>query len=195
MKIATKLKEYPVYGDNPFLDTEIVAKVKKKHHRTGSKNNDLVIDKGSGEVKGYIGDSTFVEFKEVDEEQFTKLFLKNLKIFFELNNNDLRVLLYIMQMTNPNRDMIVISKVDCMKYTQIKHRDTINRCLDKLLVNRIIAKTTVRNVYFINPHIFFNGDRLTFMKVVKRRKENPEEFNKSIEIAKNKAIGPNLENE
>jgi hypothetical protein len=48
---------------------------------------------------------------------------------------------------------------------------TLSRGLVNLANNQIVAKSTKTNIYFINPNILFNGDRVAFSTVLERKKE------------------------
>jgi hypothetical protein len=59
-----------------------------------------------------------------------------------------------------------------LAYTNYGHRNNIATGISNLLECGIIARTPYDNEYFINPLVFFNGNRVTFAKTyVKKRKE------------------------
>jgi hypothetical protein len=51
-----------------------------------------------------------------------------------------------------------------MNHTGYKSKKTIFTGLSELLENKFIARGNHPYKYFINPTIFFNGDRITFLK-------------------------------
>ena len=51
-----------------------------------------------------------------------------------------------------------------MKYTNYKSKNSILSGLSELLENRFIARGSNPYKYYLNPTIFFNGDRLTLVK-------------------------------
>ena len=53
---------------------------------------------------------------------------------------------------------------DCMEYTQYKSDTSIRIGLTNLLKNEIIARGRNDSLYFINPMVAFNGNRITFAK-------------------------------
>ena len=58
-----------------------------------------------------------------------------------------------------------------MEYTQYKSDTSIRIGLTNLLKNEIIARGRNDSLYFINPMVAFNGNRITFAKTyVKKQK-------------------------
>jgi hypothetical protein len=51
-----------------------------------------------------------------------------------------------------------------MEYTGYNAKKTILNALSELLENKFIARGSNPYHYFINPTIFFNGDRLIFLE-------------------------------
>ncbi|MBP1039273.1 hypothetical protein J8631_27420, partial [Serratia fonticola] len=48
------------------------------------------------------------------------------------------------------------------------------RAMDELQNKRIIAKSSNKFIYYINPNILFNGDRARFIKEIKIRHEQTD---------------------
>ena len=76
---------------------------------------------------------------------------------------------------------------DVMEYTKYKQRRSIESAINQLLSKDVIAKSVKPNMYFINPTVLFNGDRLIIANAfVKRKKpsfDNSNQldlFNKSL---------------
>src|SRR5919106_908373 len=115
----TKLKTigfFETYEENPFIDKITITKRKKTIRAVGQKT-DTFVNNTTGEV---VGHSTFATIQEVDEEKFLKLYLGNLKMFFELRNTDLKVLMFLMQELPINSDVVRFDSRKCMAYTGIK---------------------------------------------------------------------------
>ena len=63
-----------------------------------------------------------------------------------------------------------------MEYTQYKSDTSIRIGLTNLLKNEIIARGRNDSLYFINPMVAFNGNRITFAKTyVKKQKSKGNE--------------------
>ena len=143
--------------------------VKKYRNSTGQGQRALVAaaDIHTGEVFK----TSFLRQMEVDEDQFVKLYLSNFAAFFDLSKAAIRVFGYFMQAMKPKNDMVVFLLDDCMEYTGYKAKDTIYRGLAELVHNEIIARGPNETLWFINPLIVFNGDRVSFTKTFVKKKE------------------------
>lgn len=171
-KSEIKLSDFKRNEENPFMKqaVEEVEKhiVKKYRNSTGQGQRALVAaaDIHTGEVFK----TSFLRQMEVDEEQFVKLYLSNFAAFFDLSKAAIRVFGYFMQAMKPKNDMVVFLLDACMEYTGYKAKDTIYRGLAELVHNEIIARGPNETLWFINPLIVFNGDRVSFTKTFVKKK-------------------------
>ncbi|KAA3849837.1 RepA protein [Bacteroides ovatus] len=142
--------------------------VKKYKSSTGSDKKAVVAvaDTDTGEVFR----TSFIRQIEVDEEQFAKLYLNNFAAFFDLSQAAIRVFGYIMTCMKPKNDMIMFILEDCLEYTKYTSKGTVYRGLAELVKAEIIARGINENLWFINPLIVFNGDRVSFTKTYVRKK-------------------------
>ena len=173
-----RLSSFPQNTKNPFLkqaiqevDRHIVHKWK---NTAGSdqKAISLVIDPDSGEI---VGQTTFMRQIEVDEDKFTKLYLTQFQVFFDLTTAGIRVFGYVMTCMKPKNDMIYFDRDECMEYTKYKSVESVYRGLTELLMAGIIARAKNDNFYFINPLIIWNGDRARFVtEYVKKSKKKKQ---------------------
>lgn len=161
-----KLSDFQKNKENPFMKQAIEGienhVVKKYKSSTGSDKKAVVAvaDTETGE----IFKTSFIRQIEVDEEQFTKLYLSNFAAFFDLSTAAIRVFGYIMTCMKPRNDMIIFSQEDCLEYTKYSSKATVYKGLAELVKAEIIARGPADNLWFINPLIMFNGDRVTFAK-------------------------------
>jgi len=147
--------------ENPFLN-ETVQHVEKgeKTLLFGQKDPDLIIDSNS-EVKGH---SLFARKVQVDKAKFMKVFMTGLSNWFDLSKAGIKVFAYVANQIVPNRDSFDFDMDDCRKFTGYSGKNTILSGLAELIDNRFIARGPNPYKYYINPTIFFNGDRLTFIE-------------------------------
>jgi hypothetical protein len=132
--------------------------------------------------------------REVDEAEFVKLYTANIKSIFDLKPGSQRILQYLivqLQKT-PNADAIYLAWVGAEEYFsehQVKmSRSAFYNSLKELMVKGFIAESTLPNLFWFNPNLFFNGDRMTFINEIRRKeKEQPVSASKEqhkIEIQK-----------
>ncbi len=156
-----KITAYTSNKKNPFLN-ETLYHVEKgeKVYLSASKDPDMIIA-SDGEIRGY---SLYARRIKVDKAQFAKIFINNIANWFGLSKSGIRVFGYIVSIVKPNKDEFYIDFEECMKFAQYKSKKTILSGLAELLENKFIARGKHAYHYFINPTIFFNGNRLTFIE-------------------------------
>ncbi|MCE8872381.1 MFS transporter [Bacteroides fragilis] len=171
-KNELKLSDFQRNKENPFMKQAIEDienhVVKKYKSSTGSDKKAVVAvaDTDTGEVFR----TSFIRQIEVDEEQFAKLYLNSFAAFFDLSQAAIRVFGYIMTCMKPKNDMIMFILEDCLEYTKYTSKGTVYRGLAELVKAEIIARGINENLWFINPLIVFNGDRVSFTKTYVRKK-------------------------
>lgn len=156
-----KLTEYDSNRVNPFLD-ETVQHIEKgeKTLLFANKDPDLIID-SNGSVKGH---SLFARKQKVDKAKFMKVFMSGLSNWFDLSKAGIKVFAYVANQIEPNRDSFIFDLDDCKEFTGYAAKNTIFSGLAELVENKFIARGPAFNIYYINPTVFFNGDRLTFIE-------------------------------
>ena len=174
-RYSTGISEFKLNKENPFLKQAVeqvnqnIVKKYKTATKTGEKAILQAFDPNSGEI---IGHTQFIRQIEVDEEQFAKLYLSNFSAFFDLKPQAIRVFGYILKQLVPNKDEFVFLLEDCQEYTGYKSSTSVRIGLTSLLENEIIARGKTDFLYFINPMVAFNGNRITFAKTyVKKQKK------------------------
>lgn len=113
--------------------------------------------------------------EQVDKDEFVKLYTKNIKAIFDLKPTSQKVLQYLMVelQKTPNADAIYLAWVSAEQYFSEENlgisRASFHRALKELLEKGFIAESIKPNMYWFNPHLFFNGDRMTFIKEYRRK--------------------------
>lgn len=164
-----KITDFGLNEGNPFLPATVVHVEKgEKTLLFGQKNPDLIIDSDS-QVKGH---SLFARKITVDKAKFMKVFMSGLTNWFDLSKPAIKVFAYIAETLEPNRDSVDFSLEKCKAFTGFKAQKTILSALAELAANQFIARGPHPYKYFINPTIFFNGDRLTFIEQYEVEKQD-----------------------
>ena len=171
--MSMKLSQFQKNKENPFLKEaieEINSNVVKRWKTAGKSDKKAVLTaiNNDGEI---VGHTRFLQQIEVDEKQFTKIYLSNFQAFFNLKPNAIRVFGYIMTKLKPKKDEFIFILDECLEYTDYKAHTSVHRGLAQLLENKIIARGRTEFLYFINPMVAFNGDRVTFSKSYVRKKK------------------------
>jgi len=170
------LKKYERHDENPYLfDMEESVQIRRKREMMYPVNSEVVhyvVNQNTGEIDGY---SAFMRISEVDEQQFVKIFTRELRALWDLSKVAGRVFTYIMQCMRMNQDTIYFDVEECMEYTGYKSRRSIINGMSELIEHGIIARSTKSNIYFINPAVVFNGNRVTFAKTYMKKQRHKEE--------------------
>ena len=167
------LGNHELNRENPFLKEaieQIQSGIVKKYKNTSGTSRNAILQavNSEGEVMGH---TSFIQQIEVDEQQFTKIYLSQFSAFFNLKSQAIKVFGYIMTKLNPKQDMFIFLMEECLEYTKYTSKNSIWIGLGSLVEEKIIARGPAESLYFINPMIAFNGDRVTFAKTyVKKQK-------------------------
>jgi hypothetical protein len=162
-----KFSDYQKYSKNPFLEKAIEeinnSIVRKYRNSTGQDQKAILqaVDPKTGEL---LGHTTFIRQIEVDEDKFTKLYLAQFSSFWDLGAQAIRVFGYIMTRLVIGQDMFIFLIDECIEHTQYKTKKPIYQGLSQLIGAEIIARGPADSLYFINPLVAFNGNRVTYAK-------------------------------
>lgn len=172
-----KLSDYESFEMNPFIEEAINGIEKQTVKKTKlirpdgtlAKQAQLVVS--STDTGETIGFGAFMQYVEVDEEKFAKLYISQFASFWDLSKPAIRVFGFILTIVRPGSDSFILKMDKALSYTNYSHRKMILSGLADLVKNGIIARSKYEYEYFINPLIFFNGDRVVFAKAyIKKRK-------------------------
>ena len=172
MKVK-KITDFEKNIENPFLKEavqQIQSGIVKKYKNTSGTSRGAILQAVNSEGE-LVGQTSFIRQIEVDEQQFTKIYLSQFSAFFELNSQSIKVFGYIMTKLMPKQDFFIFDLEECLEYTGYKSGQSVYNGLSGLIGSSIIARGKKDYLYFINPMVFFNGDRVTFAKTyVKKQK-------------------------
>ena len=168
-----RLSSYDFNKENPFIKQaveQVQSNVVKKY-KTASKTGQKAILRAVTEDGEILGHTQFIRQIEVDEQQFAKLYLSNFSGFFDLKAAAIRVFGYILGQLVPNKDEFVFLLDDCLEYTGYKTKASVFQGLGELVESEIIARGKTDFLYYINPMVVFNGNRITFAKTYIKKQE------------------------
>ena len=168
------------FKTNPFLQ-DLVVNLREKQVRLGSLDNNthILIDQSNGSTQG----THLVTYRHVDNEQFLKLFTKNIALTFDLTSPGIKafnVLCWAVQIGAIAKDEVALDSFALEEFLSA-HRErtpplkdfslaTFKRGLAELETAQLIAKTIRKGRYFVNPSFVFNGDRVAFSTVIERKR-------------------------
>ena len=160
------------YDRNPFV-SEMEIKVKDRGVTIARAEYGYLVN-DSGELEIEVEHGKFISIIPVDDEKFTKIFVDKISYLEELSKKAQKVF-HIMISVLPHiamgRDVIKLSYEDAQKYGLNMCRKTFNEAMKELISKEIIARTDMHGLYFINPRLFFAGNRLTFVDMYIKQSE------------------------
>ena len=176
--VPGKRKNVLAYPENPFWG--------KTEVKIGSK---IVKISGGKHISGEgesISHSGIHIVRDIDENEFVKIYTKNIKAIFDLKPTAQRVLQYLiieLQKT-PNADAVYLAWVGAEEYFSENHiqssRASFHRALNELIQKGFLAESTKPNMFWFNPSLFFNGNRLTF--IYEYKKNSLKDIEKEIDL-------------
>lgn len=184
-EIASRKKGVVQHEHNPFIqELEVPLKKKFSKSESGVFMTGQSQQNGSGECVD-VAAITRVEF--VDEEKFVKVYTDELRHFFSLKPSTQKVLQIVLVelQKRKDKDLVYLDyKHACAYFTSTEEtgkktmsRPTFHTCIKEMIANNFIAESTYQNQYFINPKLFFNGNRLKLVKEYRiARKEDQQEL-------------------
>lgn len=100
---------------------------------------------------------------EVEYDKICKVYIDSER---RLKTNELsprakELLLWLYYETKPNEDYLWIHRTRYMKENNISSPNTYRAAVNELITHGFIVRTVVNAVYWINPALFFNGNRIT----------------------------------
>ena len=164
----TKIKNAQKYFESPFIKEAVFRIDPKRKTVIIGKGDQLIVDASTSEVNG-IG--LFHQFKMVDKEQFTKIYTSEVGALFNLSKSGLRVFGYLLKAMRMNRDSVYLDAAEIARECGYKSDYQAVRGLIELTNNSIIAKSNKPKVWWINPNVIFNGDRIAFIKQYKIKQD------------------------
>jgi predicted transcriptional regulator len=161
-RIKSRKTGVSAYAKNPFWKPYEIDVGAKKITISGG----TLVDTGSGEAMNYAG---IHKVEYVDEDRFIKLFTQNLRVFFDLSPASQKVLQCVLStlQESPNSEGIFLPWFTVEDYSKAHNlsvsRATFHRALKEMLSKGFLAESENQNYYWINPHLFFNGNRMMFV--------------------------------
>lgn len=168
------------YAENPFATEE--------GFRIPIKNKTEIIQT-DGPAAVTVGDEQIAvaqirRITTIDGEPFVKLFTAELNRFFDLTPTALRIVTVLIQ----DIGKIRLGQGDQVYLTEKSLAETLEghgmkppssatyyRAMEELIEKGFVAPSTNPPLFFINPAIFFNGDRVRFVTEIRRRKMTRQE--------------------
>lgn len=160
-------RNIPKYRENPFLEhtAEISTSGYRKIFSEQRSDMMLVVDPDDGDIKP----AGFYYRREVEQNEFVKLYAEGVGALMGLNNAGKKVFQLVYGQLHgkegKGRTEIVLNyEILTDEQRKFVSRRTFYNGINDLIRAKFIAESVVACYYFINPAYIFNGDRLAVVK-------------------------------
>lgn len=170
------------YRENPFLSSPtFTVPMRHKSETLETAGPLAVMSTETGEV---LEVAEIRRRKVVDSGRFVKLFVNHLDAFFDLKPGTIRLMTALLdelsQARYMNGDTIYLNYSRVVDYFERKGvkapaKGTFFSAMAEMTEKGFIAPHIDTNLWFINPAIFFNGDRVRFVTELRRSKHKRQE--------------------
>ena len=160
---------------NPLMGGTVIT---SKERRVSSGMRSELVDPDTGEVQAI---SSIHRVRQIDDAQFVKVFSEGVKAMYGLTRTGMRVFQSILneyqdtKMNGGYVDAIYLNWFDgglCGRDVEMSER-TFHNGLKELLENKFLAPKSA-NLYWVNPALFFKGDRVALIREYRRMPRAPE---------------------
>ena len=167
------IRNLPAHKHNPFIKSVVYQKGVK---RTVVKGGKAIFDEKTGQIEGI---AEVVQRIDVDADKFVKLYTADLKRFFSLTPTAQKMLRLVLEQVQaaPNADLITLNVPLAIDYAERAGekppaRQTFYKVVEEMVDKGFLARSALHlEQYFINPAIFFNGDRVRLVKEYQIRRQ------------------------
>ena len=180
------------YKESPFVDemTHFETSTKRVTLKRSADSQMFLINE-DGEQ---LNTSVVVE-KQVDSEQFVKIFVNEISSLFDMKPAGQKVLMMLIWVYGTqwkiNKDTVALDSYaleDFSEYAKTKglkvfERRTLTVGINELIKNNVIAAHQKRGWYFINPAFLFSGNRINYVRsIVRNEKLDDKEYNDQMDL-------------
>ena len=161
---------HPIYEVNPSLSEAFPVRIKTS--KATKLSGAYMVAPGSGEVisRGAFG---FVEEKEVDSEQFVKIYLAGVRQYGELSKAGALLFEFVYKeisgRDSKDKDTVTLNFLLAQRWKEELSRRTYERGMNELLEKGFLYRSLAADMYFVNVRFMFNGDRMVLAQSYRRK--------------------------
>jgi hypothetical protein len=170
------------YEQNPFVEGNVFKVPMKQRSERLETAGPMAVISSDGEV---METAEIRRKKVVDSDRFVKLFVAHLDAFFDLKPGTMKLMAAILdelsQTKNIHGDTIYLNYKRVSGYFEKRNakppaKGTFFSAMTEMTEKGFVAPSVDVNLWFINPAIFFNGDRIRFVTELRRKKVSQQEL-------------------
>lgn len=153
------LKKLPLHETNPFIpDLKDKMVLRPKANIVVAKN-EAIVDTITGELQEAV---LMGRRRVVDAADFTKIYIAEMGILFDLKRTTQKLLQFILQTLDYENKVFIDYKR--LKESMNISDESVFKGLKELVANKLLAKTIIPQVYWVNPVIICKGERFAIYR-------------------------------
>lgn len=147
------------FDHNPLVSPRELV-FKERTVKVGSARE--LVDTSTGEISNV---NAVYQRKMVDSEKFAKVYLEGISKTFELGSAARKVFGVVLKCCEKDTDRIYLNFMATQEAGDVDglSERTFQRGLAELMEKGFLAASTMPSMFWINVHLFFNGDRVKFI--------------------------------
>lgn len=165
---------HKIYRENPSLVSGVPTRIVPQ--RPTKMGDAYIIAPDTGQVLSK-GAMAFIAEKEVDTEEFVKIYLAGIRKYGELKKAGATIFEFVYHSisgkSGKDNDVVAINWPLVYEWKSDLTRPTYQRGMNELLNKEFIFRTITADYYFVNVKYMFNGDRIALVQSY-RRKQNKQ---------------------
>lgn len=143
---------------NPFIEAIQDLKTNVRTAVCAKGRTVSLVDEDTGELKGK-GFNAVIREKQYDTGRFVKLYAEGREVLGKLSVPATKVLWFLIDSMGYD-DVISLNMKKAKKVTGYKSEAVIYRAIAELKLHNVLANAYRNGLYFINPSMFYRGNRL-----------------------------------
>lgn len=161
---------HQIYEVNPSLNQPLPVRIRQT--KPSKMGDAYMVAPGTGEVVGR-GAFAFVEEKEVDSEEFVKIYLAGVRQYGELSKAGALLFEFVYKEISgrgsKDKDTVSLNFLLAQRWKADLSRRTYERGMNELLEKGFLYRSLAADMYFVNVRFMFNGDRMALVRSVRRK--------------------------
>lgn len=166
VEVKGGVRSLPTHTANPYIrevrDKQQVGFRAKNFFKDAPEG---VVNKQTGEMWGTENKQVVVKQERVDRAKFVRIYVEEISRMANLPQYAWKLFQYILTNLGVKSDEVYIYSEDVMKWCGWNRPNQLQKALVCLTKKGFIAKSYKPYWWYINPSIFFNGDRAAFIQV------------------------------
>jgi hypothetical protein len=172
LRKAIKYKKNPfVFDDDDKLIIDLPSRIKKNYYVSMEYDDKTFYQ--TGELTSEEGGHYIYSKKEIDPEQFVKVYTAGISAMYDLSKSGIKALHYCTTILVPDNDVIYIYIPHMIDFCGWKSKKQAYVGLKELVKAQIIAPSFYPGKWFINPRVMFNGNRLMLIQDIRKKEVKP----------------------